>query len=293
MNDIVTGNKVISNPRIKKLTNKSLSEVSNFLANRPLQTFGLTSFISRNGLESPENKGDFYGFLNQKRQIEGIALLGHFSIFETDSLDVLKEIAVFSEKQNNLHLILGEKDKISAFWKFRAPQKKILHKDIEYVLLINGRSLQKKDFSSAMRPASPQDLENIVYAHAEVTLEDRGYNPLEIDVEEFRHRCLKRINNQQTWIAVENDEIVFKAEMMCQTSDIAYLEAIWVPRSLRGKGYGSRFINDLCHVLLKSSKTICLLVDANNLKSVSFYKKAGFEFFEDYTASIIHPLILV
>ena len=42
----------------QRLTTKDEPEVRRFLAERPLQTFGLLGLIADNGLVSPHNRGD-------------------------------------------------------------------------------------------------------------------------------------------------------------------------------------------------------------------------------------------
>jgi predicted GNAT family acetyltransferase len=130
-------------------------------------------------------------------------------------------------------------------------------------------------------------LEKVVLAHAQITFEERGYDPLESEPEKFRERCLERINNEQTWICTQDKEVIFKAELMCQTADVAYLEAIWTKPELRNRGYETRLLNELNYRMLQKSKYVYLLTEAGNLGKIKFYRKTGFEKVGEYTASYL------
>src|SRR5258706_16013434 len=70
-------------PVIQPLTNDEKAETVNFLSRRPQQTFLMSGWIHDNGLESSLNRGRFYGYRNLRGQLEGVALIGHVTLFET------------------------------------------------------------------------------------------------------------------------------------------------------------------------------------------------------------------
>src|SRR3981081_2066637 len=65
------------------LTNKEKAEAVNFLSRRPQQTFLMSGWIHDNGMESSLNRGRFYGSRNVRGQLDGVALIGHVTLFET------------------------------------------------------------------------------------------------------------------------------------------------------------------------------------------------------------------
>src|SRR6185295_294388 len=67
------------------LDEDSRTEVLKFLERRPIQTAMLTGLIRDNGLRNRFNRGDFYGCRNQRGEFEGVALIGHATLFETRS----------------------------------------------------------------------------------------------------------------------------------------------------------------------------------------------------------------
>ena len=71
--------------RIQPLDNGHKTEVMNFLAAHPLRTFIMTSFINDNGLVSSFNRGTFYGYRAAQSRLEGVALIGDITLFETEN----------------------------------------------------------------------------------------------------------------------------------------------------------------------------------------------------------------
>src|SRR4051812_10859323 len=78
---------------VRPLTNEQTDEVLAFLSARPVQTVCMVGFIHDNGLESPLNRGTFYGYLNARKELEGVALIGHITLMETRNLDALRAFA--------------------------------------------------------------------------------------------------------------------------------------------------------------------------------------------------------
>src|SRR5438132_8534343 len=72
-----------------RLEATQVTEVLNFLAERPLHTVTLMGFIRDNGLVSPLNRGEFYGCRNHDGELEGVELTGHATLIETQTAPAL------------------------------------------------------------------------------------------------------------------------------------------------------------------------------------------------------------
>jgi len=110
-----------------------------------------------------------------------------------------------------------------------------------------------------------------------LALAESGINPLESDPVGFRRRCARRIEQGRTWVWIEQGKLIFKADVVAETPDIIYLEGISVSEQHRFKGYGLRCLTQLARNLLLNTKSICLLVNEENLSAQALYKKAGFK----------------
>src|SRR5215210_1646520 len=78
---------------IELLAEQHKTEILDFLAERPLHTVYLAGFVLDNGVVSPLNRGSFYGYRNSKGQLEGVALIGHATLFEIRSDEALSAFA--------------------------------------------------------------------------------------------------------------------------------------------------------------------------------------------------------
>ena len=100
------------------LAKENENEVLQFLGERPLHTAAMTGFIRDNGLNSPANRGSFYGYRNDRGQLEGVALIGHATLIETRSEHALQAFANVAQECSTTHMILGEQERIEEFWSF-------------------------------------------------------------------------------------------------------------------------------------------------------------------------------
>src|SRR5438552_2108809 len=100
---------------IHPLNNRHREEVLNFLDTRPVHTFIMSSWINDNGLVSSFNRGIFYGCRDTQGALEGVALIGHITLFETKSNAALTAFAKLTQSCASPHAVLGEGKKISRF----------------------------------------------------------------------------------------------------------------------------------------------------------------------------------
>src|SRR6266481_9943894 len=102
-------------PVIQPLTNDEKAETVNFLSRRPQQTFLMSGWIHDNGMESSLNRGRFYGSRNVRGQLDGVALIGHVTLFETGTQAALAAFAGLAQSCPTSHTLVGEQDSIKEF----------------------------------------------------------------------------------------------------------------------------------------------------------------------------------
>jgi predicted GNAT family acetyltransferase len=117
---------------------------------------------------------------------------------------------------------------------------------------------------------------------AELAFAESGVNPMQIDPEGFRERCLRRIEQGRTWVVVENGGLVFKADVVSKTPEVIYVEGVWLREDHRHQNVGTRLMSELMRRLLKETNSICLLVNEMNEWAQRFYRKCGFHFRATY-----------
>src|ERR1700737_4482418 len=97
---------------IQRLKDEHEEEVLDFLSTHPMLTFVMSGWIKDNGLVSPLNRGDFYGCRNVQGELEGVALIGHITLFETNSEATLAAFACLTQNCPSAYAVMGEQDRV-------------------------------------------------------------------------------------------------------------------------------------------------------------------------------------
>ncbi len=267
---------------VERLDNNDEAEVLQFLSQRSIHTVTMMSLIRDNGIVSAFNRGTFYGCRDRKGQLEGIALVGHATLMETVSDRALAALAQVARECPNTHMIMGEKERVADFWTHYSDAGRRQRLACREWLLEFSRPAEAHEPVSGLRPALPEELELVMPIQAELAFAESGLNPLDVDPEGFRERCLRRIEQGRTWVVVENGLLVFKADVISKTPEVVYLEGVWLREDQRKQNAGTHFMSDLLRRLLKDTKSICLLVNETNTWAQVFYRKCGFNFRATY-----------
>ncbi|HKR02931.1 MAG TPA: hypothetical protein VJT09_19795, partial [Pyrinomonadaceae bacterium] len=179
------------------------AEALTFLASRPIHTVNLRGFIRDNGLNSPLNRGSFYGFRNAQGRLEGVALIGHATLVEARTDRALEALArKAQEVSDETHMIMGERERVEEFWNYYAEDGRRPRLACRELLLELRRSVTDQKQVRNLRPATLADLELILPVQAAMAEEESGVNPLVKDPEGFGRRCARRIEQGRTWVLV-------------------------------------------------------------------------------------------
>ncbi|HEY0320148.1 MAG TPA: GNAT family N-acetyltransferase [Pyrinomonadaceae bacterium] len=261
----------------QRLINSHQHEALAFLALRPLHTVALSGFIRDNGLESPLNRGQFYATRDQQGRINGIALIGHATLIETESEEALAAFARIARSGEHTHMLMGEQDKVNRFWSSYATEGETPRLICREMLYEQCWPVEVREAVRGLRQATLDDLDLIMPVHARMAFEESGVNPMERDAVGFRLRCARRIEQGRVFVLIEQGRLIFKADVVADTPEGIYLEGIYVAPEERGRGIGLRCLSQLSRNLLARTKSICLLANERNWKAQAFYTSAGYK----------------
>jgi GNAT superfamily N-acetyltransferase len=264
--------------QVSLLAEEHLAEVLEFLSERPIHTVIMAGLIRDNGMVSEHHRGTFYGCRNDWGRLEGVALIGHATLLETRNNRALAALAHKAQAYASTHMIMGEQERIVEFWSHYADEGQEMRLACRELLFELQPQLGVSDEIGELRQATAADLELIIPAQAQMAFEESQVNPLEVDPEGFRRRCLRRIGQGRTWVLVENEKLLFKAEIVSDTPGVNYLEGIHVAAAERGKGYGLTGLSQLSQILFRRTRSVCILVNEHNTAAHAFYRRAGFKF---------------
>ncbi|HWS90767.1 MAG TPA: GNAT family N-acetyltransferase [Pyrinomonadaceae bacterium] len=266
--------------RAEPLGREAEAEVVEFLSGRPVHAVNLLGLIADNGLVSPHNRGTFYGCRDERGRLEGVALIGHATLFEARTPRALRAIALAAQTRPSLHLVLGEAGPVADFWRhYRAEGQPLRLACRELLFQLDREDLKGEgEAVEGLRLATSEDLPLVMPAQARMVEDESGLDPRLTDPEGFRRRCERRIDRGRTWVLTEGGRLVFKAEVMAEAGGVVYLEGVYVAPDERGRGTGLRCLAHLTRGLLRRATSVCLLVNERNESAHAFYRKAGFRF---------------
>ncbi len=263
--------------KVREMRSENTQEVLAFLAVRPVHTVVMTSFINDNGIVSELNRGKFYGYRNSAGTLEGVALIGHSTLFEARTEDAIAALAfVAKSSETPIHLIMSAGDAADRFWTayssgFSEPRLRCEEALFETAFPF---AVQKCEWN--IENADESQLLQIAEAQAEVAFIECGVDPMVRDREGFLKRVLRRIEQGRIFTVFENGNLVFKADIIAETDEVIYLEGVYVAAEYRGRGIGSRCLSSLSLQLLNGVEHICLLSNVEFESAHMSFQKAGF-----------------
>ncbi len=261
---------------VELLNDENLDEVLSFLGRHPIQTVGMVGLIHDNGLQSPLNRGAFFGCRNYLGQLEGVALIGHATLMETDSDRALKAFAQTAQTCTSAHLIMCKEDRIDKFWGYYAEAGQEMRRACRELLFELRWPIEFPGEVPKLRLATVDDLDLLIPVHAELALEESGIDPRNHDAQGFANRYARRIAQGRTWVLTQDEKLIFKADVISDTSEATYIEGVWVNPEARRQGHGGICMSQLARMLLWRTKSLCLFVNDENEDAQRFYRQAGY-----------------
>lgn len=262
---------------VNELVEAETNEVLAFLSERLVHTVCMTGLIRDNGLISEHNRGTFYGCRNLEGRLEGIALIGHATLIETRTRGAIKEFALTAQIHHRLHMIMAEKEKVEDFWNHYADDGQSMRLAYRELLFELKNAVETRTQVEGLRLATLDDLDLIAPVYAAMAEAESGVNPLEKDRQGFLNRCARRINKNRVWVIIKDNRLIFKADIQAETSEVIYLEGVYVGPDARGSGIGRCCLTQLTQMLLKRTHSICVLANEENEKAHVFYRICGFK----------------
>ena len=260
---------------IRVLEENDKQAALNYLSARPISTVIMSGWIHERGMVSEANRGAFYGYFDGDGRLDGVALIGRSTIFETQNERALQEFAELAQSCETVRMVMGEKEKMEVMLHqfVRSNRKpRLLYHDLLYEF---NRTTSLAQGIVGLRTATRENLEQVVAVHAQMVLAVTGVNPLKEDPDGFRERCRQRIDQNKVWVWMRNGELIFKADIVAETAAAFYLEGLWVNPAERCRGYGTQCFGELSANLLARKKSLCAFVDNSDERAKRFYSRTG------------------
>ncbi|HVU78355.1 MAG TPA: GNAT family N-acetyltransferase [Gaiellaceae bacterium] len=175
---------------------------------------------------------------------------------------------------SHARMIIGEADAVTELWEAARDRLPPAREDRShqpvYVL-----TEPPEPGGTGLRPARPADLDRLLPACAAAHELELGVDPLARDAEGFRWRTTVQIDEGRSWVWLEDDVVLFKAEASAWTPGAVQLSQVWTDPEARGHGYAARGLRDLCRLLLERTPAVTLFVRTDNAPAIALYERIG------------------
>jgi len=263
---------------VRRLTSADEPRALEFLRREPVLNFQMIGLIREHGVESRNNRGTFYGCTEAGRLV-AVALLGEW----VSAAGGREALPLFARVARKFH---APKVRVALLSHAGAGvfERVFSGRGGRRVAGVGAQNLFVKDEEGGgagpfarLRLAEPCDMDGVVRAHVQASLETNGVDPSAHDPETFRRRLLARVESGRVWVVRDDrGRVIFKTDVAIETDEVAYLEAVWTSPEFRGRGLGGRAINDLSRRLLGCHRAVCLFAAADKPHLTHFYQRLGF-----------------
>jgi predicted GNAT family acetyltransferase len=261
---------------VGELSRDAEAEVLSFLDEQPVHTVIMAGLIRDNGFDDTLNRGRFYGYRGPDGILEGVALVGHATLLEVRSERALVALAQRARTVSDVSFILGEQETMERFWNCYSNHVTAAHFRRKELLFEQRWASTEARPLPGLRCATAADVDLVVSAHAHMTQEELGFNPLALDAAGFRQRCERRIRQRRVWVLIKNGQLIFKVDVVTESDTAHYLEGVYVNPAERSKGYGTRCLMEISRRLLSRTQVLCLLISEQNRVAQGLARKAGY-----------------
>jgi uncharacterized protein len=252
------------------LTEPTTEQVLAFCARAPVERVFLED-VARRGL------GRFIAVAEAAGELGALCHVGANLVPSGEGCGAFADAAAESRSR----MIIGEARAVTELWDAAAPRMPEPREDRPHQP-VYAITEPPGPAASGLRAATAADVERLLPACAAAHRLELGLDPLTRDPDAFRWRTEAQIAEGRSWLWLEDDVVLFKAEVSAWTPEAVQIQQVWVDPEARGRGYGARGMRDLCRLLLASTPVVTLFVRSENAPAIALYESVGMRTVMEY-----------
>lgn len=254
---------------ITRLTRADEPELRALLAADPATYLFPISVLEERGIVS--GQAAFYGLREGGALRAAVALVGKArqAVPIGGEPDLHRELG--SALRGKMLGAVGRRELVDALWEAggdRAPWLNHAHRHYRITAEEMG------PWTAPLRPATTADLPQLLRNAAAMQEEDFGRPPR--DPDGFRERMAARVAAGRYFVFEEQGEIAFQVALGAVCSAGGQIEGVYTHPVLRGLGFASHGLGQLCRTQLARLPRLTLTVNEANREAVALYRKLGF-----------------
>ncbi len=238
-------------------------QVLDFCAESPIERVFLED-VARAGL------GRFTGLEGTSGRLVGLCHVGANLVPSGEGCGAFAPAAAAGRAR----MIIGEEGAVGDLWGAAQPSLPEPREDRPHQPVFVIREPPEPG-GTGLRPATPADVERLLPACAAAHRLELGIDPLARDAEGFRWRTRAQVEEGRSWVWLEDDIVLFKAEASAWTGEAVQVAQVWVDPVARRHGNAARGLRDLCRLLLVTTPAVTLFVRTDNPAAIALYESIG------------------
>lgn len=152
----------------------------------------------------------------------------------------------------------------------------LLSREGQILFEVDRASIMKGARSLALRPAVPHELEPLVALDLEMVMEELGVDPF-TDRAAYRRGWARRIAEWRSWVVGPvGGPFAFKVDQAAVSPEVVQLAGVYTAPAYRKQGLAHHALGEMCHLLLREARRVCLYVHPTNVAAIRLYRSLGF-----------------
>lgn len=127
-----------------------------------------------------------------------------------------------------------------------------------------------------VRLARRHEFAQVLPASAAMFTEEVGYAPDVSKESSYVRRVAHLIRGARTYVVVQDDKVVFKADIGAASGQVCQIQGVWVAPEFRGRGLAASFMTAVVEDARHRWPTVSLYVNSYNVAALKTYHRAGF-----------------
>lgn len=225
----------------------------------------------------PGVRAALYAHRTEAKEIDGVAFFARHVVLQ-GSAEATRAFAATARRRPRERMIVAPVETVETYWDavkswHLAPR---VVRARQPVLVVDRDRLRGDPGGVIVRRARPEEWDEVARNSAAMIREELEYDP-RTPSGEFDANVRATIERGFYWVGEANGELCFFCSAGAFSEHTLQLQGIWTPPHLRGRGFATKALYQVCNELLDDVPTISLYVNDFNHRALALYARLGFQ----------------
>lgn len=263
---------------VRVLTNNDLEELVSIVLMSPLENLFIGSRVKTGGLDPFILGCEVWGY-EVDGKLVSLCHNGSNLVVANAGPDAIAAFARRIGPRSDTASIMGPAEPTMALWRELHglwPRGWSAYREVRANQpLMELKSPSDVDPDPRVRPITFDDFDAYYRAAVAMYTEEVGVSPI-VPGSSYRYYLQRLIREGLAFGIVENDEVIFKADVGASTGLFAQIQGVWVAPHLRGQGLSAPAMTAVDNLLKQRFQAVSLYVNHFNTAARALYRRVGY-----------------